>query len=99
MRHEVARAERSWREEISVQGNQLVDRVKELVAEGTALRLAIKQDGKVLIEVPLAAAVVGGALTVLAAPILAAITAIGGAVAHVNLEIERKGTRPKTNNK
>jgi len=99
VRHEVGRAERTWREEISVAGNQLADRVKELAAEGTALRLSIKQDGRVLLEIPLAAAVVGGALTVLAAPILAAITAIGGAVSHVTLEVERKGTRSKASSK
>lgn len=103
IRHEVGRIEkgieRTWREEISVAGNQLVDRVKELAEDGTALRLRVKHDGKVLVEIPLAAAVVGSAITVLAAPILAAVAAIGGAVARVTLEVERKGTRSKASSK
>jgi uncharacterized protein DUF4342 len=87
-------AEKTWTEEISVAGNQLVDKFKELVSEGTVRRVVLKRDGNTLLEVPLAAAVVGGALAVWAAPLLSAVAAIAGAATHVNVEIERTGARP-----
>src|SRR5438552_13921136 len=84
----------TWTEEISVAGNQLVDKFKELVSEGTVRRVVIKHQGNILLEVPLAAAIVGGALAVWAAPLLAAVTAIAGAASHVTVEVERTGERP-----
>jgi Domain of unknown function (DUF4342) len=85
---------KTWTEEISVAGNQLVDKFKELVSEGTVRRVVIKHQGNVLLEVPLAAAIVGGALAVWAAPLIAAVTAIAGAASHVTVEVERTGERP-----
>ena len=87
-------AEKTWTEEISVAGNQLVSKFKELVSEGTVRRVVLKRDGNTLLEVPLAAAVVGGVLAVWAAPVLAAVTAIAGAATRINVEVERTGTRP-----
>jgi hypothetical protein len=89
-----AAAEKTWTEEISVAGNQLVDKFKELVSEGTVRRVVFKRDGNTLLEVPLAAAIVGGALAVWAAPVLAAVTAIAGAATHITVEVERTGERP-----
>jgi hypothetical protein len=89
-----AAAEKTWTEEISVAGNQLVDKFKDLISEGSVRRVVLKRDGNTLLEVPLAAAVVGGALAVWAAPLLSAVTAIAGAATHINVEVERTGARP-----
>ena len=56
-----------WKEEIFITGNELVDRIKELVAEGNVRRLIIrKPDGESVLEPPLTAGVaVGGVVKVL----------------------------------
>ena len=81
---------RDWTEEIQVTGNELVDRVKRLVAEGNVRRLIIrKPGGESLLEVPLTAGVaVGGTFTILA-PVLAAIGALAALLAEFKVEVIR----------
>lgn len=84
----------STRERITIAGNDLVDNVKRLIAEGNVRRLIIrKPDGDVLMEVPLSAGIaVSGALTLMA-PILAALGAMAALVAKVQVEIVRDEDR------
>ncbi len=92
LQHDDKTKEKTWVEEIEVAGNELVGRVQELIEEGNVRRLIIrKQNGDLLIEVPLTAGVaVGGALALLA-PVLAAIGALAALVAQVRVEIVRVG--------
>jgi hypothetical protein len=82
---------RSFSEEIEVTGNQLIEKVKELIEQGNVRRLIIRdQNDRALLEVPLTiGAVAGGALAIFAAP-LAAIGALAALVARVKLEIVRE---------
>jgi uncharacterized protein DUF4342 len=78
-------------EELEVAGNQAVERVKELVAEGNVRRLIIKNtDDDILIEMPLTVGAVAGGAIVLAAPWLAALGAFAALVARVKIEIVRE---------
>ncbi len=83
---------RDWVEEFEIAGNQLVDRVKELIAEGNVRRLIIRApDDHILMEIPLTASVVvGGAVTILA-PVLAALGALAALIAHVKIQVVRNG--------
>ena len=83
--------ELTHRERITIAGNELVDYVKRLIAEGNVRRLIIrKPDGDALMEVPLAAGIaVSGALTLMA-PVLAALGAMAALVAKVQVEIIRR---------
>ncbi len=85
--------DRPWIEEIEVAGDQLMARVKELIAEGNVRRLIIRSsEGKVMLELPLTAGIaVGGAVTVFA-PLLIALGALAALVAHVKVEIVRVGS-------
>ncbi len=90
--------EHTWTEQIEIAGSELVDRTKELIAEGNVRRLIIRTpEGEKLLEVPLTAgAAVGGAFTLLA-PVLAALGAMAALVARVKVEIvrtERKAEVP-----
>ncbi|NBC48738.1 MAG: DUF4342 domain-containing protein [Gammaproteobacteria bacterium] len=78
-------------ERVSVAGSELVDYVKQLIAEGNVRRLIIrKPGGATLMEIPLTAGVaVGGALTVLA-PVLAALGAMAAWVTKFEIDIVRK---------
>jgi len=82
---------RTFTEEIEVAGNELVDRIKELVEEGNVRRVIIRnQDDNVLLEVPLTIGVVAGGAVALFAPVLAAIGALAALVARVKVEIVRE---------
>ncbi len=75
----------NYREEIQVRGEQLVEKVKELLHEGNVRHVYIKQDGHVVMEFPLTVGLVG----VLAVPTLAAIGAISALIANCSIEIVR----------
>jgi hypothetical protein len=81
----------TWTEEIAITGNQLVEKFKELINEGNVQRVIVKNDGNVLLEIPLTVALVGSALAVWAAPVITAVTAIAGVVSQVTIEVERTG--------
>jgi len=87
---------RTWKEELSVAGNQLAEEAKRLVHEGNVRTLRIKHDGRVLVEVPVTAAAGVGAVTVLLAPQIAILGAIAGVLTHCTLEIEHAGEPPSS---
>ncbi len=72
-------------EELQVVGEQLLSKVKELVHEGNVRRIRIKQDDRVILEIPLAIGVVG----VFMAPAFAAIGAMGALLAQCSIEVVR----------
>jgi DNA polymerase II small subunit/DNA polymerase delta subunit B len=72
-------------EELQVVGEQLLSKVKELVHEGNVRRIRIKQEGHVILELPLAIGVVG----VILAPAMAAIGAMGALLAQCSIEVVR----------
>lgn len=77
-------------EELKINGNDLVAKVKELIHEGNIRRIIIKnEEGRILVEVPLTVGVVGGVIGAALFPVIAAIGAIGALVAHMTIIIER----------
>jgi hypothetical protein len=85
----------TWVEEIEVAGNDLIARVKELVEQGNVRRLIIrKQDGEILMEVPLTASVVAGGAALVFAPLFAALGAFAAFVVRVKIEVVRVGEDP-----
>ncbi len=85
------RDEKARREEIFVRGNELVEKIKEIVRKGNINRLRVKQDDQVLVEIPVTAGVVGALL----APQLAIIGAVAALVSKCTVEIE-KNEDPET---
>ncbi|MDQ6768242.1 MAG: DUF4342 domain-containing protein [Candidatus Eremiobacteraeota bacterium] len=74
-------------ERISVAGEDLLRKVKELIDEGNVRRITIKdKHGKSVIEFPLTVGVVGAAL----APLLAAVGAIAALVTECTITVERR---------
>jgi hypothetical protein len=77
-------------EQIEIAASELVERTKELIAEGNVRRLIIRnQDDEVLLEVPLTAGVAVGGVVTLVAPVLAALGALAALLTHVKVEIVR----------
>jgi len=74
-------------EEFSVNGEQLLAKVKELIREGNIRRVIIKdKTGRVLVEFPLTIGVVGIAF----APVLAAVGAIAALVTEATVVVEKQ---------
>ena len=82
------------REEIRLDGADLVKKVKELIQAGNVRRIIIKSDDRILLEVPLTIGVVGVTALTLFAPALVAIGAIAGIVTKCTLIVERIETKP-----
>ncbi|MFB3888988.1 MAG: DUF4342 domain-containing protein [Candidatus Bathyarchaeia archaeon] len=82
-----AAAAKVTREEYTVSGNNLVDRVKELLHEGNVTRVIVKDEkGKTLLEIPATVGVVG----VVLAPWLMALGAIAALAANCRIVVERR---------
>ncbi|MBN1303601.1 MAG: DUF4342 domain-containing protein [Anaerolineales bacterium] len=74
-------------EEFSVNGEELLAKVKELIHEGNIRRVSIKnKEGKTLIEFPVTLGVVGALL----APTLAAVGAIAALVTEATIVVEKE---------
>ena len=73
-------------EEFKVKGDELLGRIKELIAEGNVRRLTINNsEGKTMIEIPLTIGVVGA----LIAPVAAAIGAVAALVTECTITVSR----------
>jgi hypothetical protein len=81
---------KAFTEEIEVSGQNLLQEINRIIAEGNVRKIQIKSDdGDLFLAVPLTAGVVAGGIVALAAPWLAVIAAIAGLVTRVKLEIVR----------
>lgn len=75
-------------ETIKVKGEELLDKVKELVHQGNIHRIIIKDEkGRTFIEIPVTVGVVGAVLL----PVWAAVAAIAAIVAKFTIVVEKKG--------
>ncbi len=87
-------------ETIRIKGDQVVERIKELIHEGNVRRVIVRQGGQTVAEFPLTVGVVG----VVAAPILAAVGALAALLTDCAIDVERrvparppaKPARPRT---
>jgi hypothetical protein len=77
--------EKSKKEEVFVRGSELVEKIKEIVHKGNVSRIKVKQDDRILVEIPVTAGVVGALL----APQLAIIGAVAALISRCSVEIER----------
>lgn len=74
------------KEEFKVNGEELLKKVKQLIAEGNVRRLTIRdKEGETLVELPLTIGVIGAVL----APMLAAVGAIAALVTECTIVVER----------
>jgi hypothetical protein len=73
-------------EELKVLGKDLVEKVKALIHEGNVRRLIIRDEkGHTFMEIPVTIAAAGAII----APLLAALGALAGMVAHFTVVVER----------
>ena len=81
---------KTWYEEFTVSGSEMLEKVKELIHEGNVRRLFIKNaEGTTVLEIPLTAGVAITAITAALAPVLVAGGAIAALLTRVTIGVER----------
>ena len=70
---------------IEVKGDELLAKMKELIAEGNVRRVRIRQKQRTIVEFSLTVGVVGTVL----APVLAAVGALAALLAKCTIDVER----------
>jgi hypothetical protein len=82
---------RTFKEEIRVSGEQLLETVKKLVHEANIRRITIKNErGDTFMEIPLSVASVG----MLLAPVAAALGALAALVTNCTIVVEKQAAGP-----
>ncbi|MEP7374995.1 MAG: DUF4342 domain-containing protein [Chitinophagaceae bacterium] len=77
----------SFKETFTVNGEQLLKKIKELIAEGNVRKIAIHdKSGKEVMSFPLTIGVVGAVL----APIFAAVGALAALIGECTISVERE---------
>jgi hypothetical protein len=73
----------------NVKGNEILDRVKQLIHEGNIRRVRLLHDERTIIEIPLTIGAPAAVVGILAAPLLAAIGAFAALVTECTIEVEK----------
>lgn len=76
-------------EKFTVSGEQIVQKVKQLIHEGNVRRVRLIHDGRTIIEIPLNIGAGVAVVGILAAPVLAAIGAFAALVTECTIEVEK----------
>lgn len=73
----------------TVNGSEIVEKVKQLIHEGNIRRVRLLHDEKTIIEIPLSVGAPVAVVGILAAPLLAAIGAFAALVTECTIEVEK----------
>jgi repressor of nif and glnA expression len=77
-------------EEFKVSGDKIIKKVKEIIKEGNARKIIIKNEKEEsILEIPLTV----GAVGVLIAPLLAAVGALAALVSHCTIVVVKKNKK------
>ena len=82
-------------ERIKVKGSELIDKVKQLIREGNIRRVRIVHEDRTLLEIPLSIGAPAAAITIMAAPLLAALGAFAALVTECTIEVEKADDKDK----
>ncbi len=77
------------KEKFTVSGSQLVDKVKQLIHEGSIRRVRIIHKEKTVLEIPLTVGAPATVAVILVAPVLAALGAFAALVTECTIEVEK----------
>jgi hypothetical protein len=76
-------------EKFTVSGSQVLEKVKQLIHEGNVRRVRLLHNDRTIIEIPLSLGAQAAAITIMAAPLLAAIGAFAALVTECTIEVEK----------
>jgi hypothetical protein len=76
-------------EKYTVSGEDVLEKVKQLIHEGNIRRIRLIHQGRTIIDIPLTIGAGAAAITILAAPLLAAVGAFAALVTECTIEVEK----------
>jgi hypothetical protein len=76
-------------EKYTISGSQLVEKIKQLIHEGNIRRVRVLHDGRTVLEIPLSVGAPAAAITIMTAPLLAALGAFAALVTECTIEVEK----------
>ena len=76
-------------EKYTISGSQLVEKIKQLIHEGNIRRVRDLHEGRTVLEIPLSVGAPAAAITIMAAPLLAALGAFAALVTECTIEVEK----------
>ena len=76
----------SWTEEFSVKSGEVIEKVKELIREGSVTKIRVKHDDRVLVEIPVALGAIGAVVL----PQLAALGVLVAVFKRCTIEVVRE---------
>ncbi|MFC1908007.1 DUF4342 domain-containing protein [Chloroflexota bacterium] len=76
-------------EKFTVSGNQLVDKIKQLIHEGNIRKVRIIHKEKTVLEIPLSVGAPATVAVIMVAPVLAALGAFAALVTECTIEVEK----------
>jgi hypothetical protein len=82
-------------ERFTIKGNQLIEKIKQLIHEGNIRKVRLLHEEQTVLEIPLSIGAPAAAITILAAPLLAALGAFAALVTECTIEVEKtEETKP-----
>jgi hypothetical protein len=82
-------------ERFTVNGDEVVAKIKQLIHEGNIRRVRLIHQGKTIIEIPLSVGAPVVAVGIMAAPLLAAVGAFAALATECTIEVEKTGDSKK----
>jgi hypothetical protein len=76
-------------EEIKVQAEDLFQTINDVIREGTAKRITVLRNDRVLLDIPLVLGMAASVILALQMPVLSAIVAVGALFGGCTVRIER----------
>jgi hypothetical protein len=76
------------KEKYTITGDKVVEKVKQLIHEGNIRRVRVIHEGRTVLEIPLSVGAPAAAITIMAAPLLAALGAFAALVTECTIEVE-----------
>mgnify|MGYP001029269918 CR=1 FL=1 len=76
-------------EEIKVQAQDLFQTINDIIREGTAKRITVLRNDRVLIDIPLVVGMAASVILALNMPLLSALVAVGALFGGCTVRIER----------
>ena len=76
-------------ERFTVAGSQVIEKIKQLIHEGNIRKVRLLHDERTILEIPLSIGAPAAAITILAAPVLAALGAFAALATECTIEVEK----------
>ena len=77
------------KEKFTIDGDKVVEKVKQLIHEGNIRTVRVIHEERTVLEIPLSVGAPAAAVTIMIAPVLAALAAFAALVTECTIEVEK----------